>query len=102
MTSTRNRLEFAGFMLLILLGIALAYTVLHEGGHALAGLAFGGTVREIDVNFFNLGAHVNIDGSFRRISGGGDQCQRGGAAFPGLVGADPCSSKGMHTVGSLG
>jgi hypothetical protein len=83
MTSTRDRLEFAGFMLLILLGFALAYTVLHEGGHALAGLSFGGTVREIDVNFLNLGAHVNIGGSFSRIQQA--VINVSGAALPFLV-----------------
>jgi hypothetical protein len=67
MNSTSDRLKFAGFTLLIALGVALAYTFLHESGHALAGLAFGGKIREIDVNFFNLGAHVNIDGSFSRF-----------------------------------
>jgi hypothetical protein len=66
MTSVTDRLKLAGFMLWIALGVALVYTILHEGGHALAGLAFGGQVREVDVNFFNLGAHVNIGGSFSR------------------------------------
>lgn len=67
MTSSSDRLKFAGFTLLMALGVALAYTVLHESGHALAGLAFGGKIREIDVNFLNLGAHVNIEGSFSRF-----------------------------------
>lgn len=67
MTFTTDRLKFASFTLLIALGIALAYIVLHEGGHALAGLAFGGRIREVDLNFFNLGAHVNIDGKFTRF-----------------------------------
>lgn len=67
MTSPSDRLKFAGFTLLIALGVALAYTVLHESGHALAGLSFGGQIREIDVNFLNLGAHVNIEGSFSRF-----------------------------------
>jgi hypothetical protein len=66
MTSISDRLKFAGSMLLVALGVALAYTVLHEGGHALAGLTFGGRIGEIDLNFFNLGAHVNIDGNFTR------------------------------------
>ncbi|MGZ6346646.1 MAG: M50 family metallopeptidase [Anaerolineales bacterium] len=83
MTSSRERLKFAGFALLIVLGVALAYTILHEGGHALAGLAFGGTVREIDVNFFNLGAHVSIDGSFSRYQEAGINVS--GAALPLLV-----------------
>jgi hypothetical protein len=67
MTSTADRLKVAGLTLLIALGVALTYTVLHEGGHALAGLVFGGRIGEVDLNFFNLGAHVNIDGSFTRF-----------------------------------
>ena len=67
MTSTSERLKFAGFTLLMALVVALAYTVLHESGHALAGLVFGGKIREIDVNFLDLGAHVNIEGSFSRF-----------------------------------
>jgi hypothetical protein len=51
---------------MIALWVALAYTTLHEGGHALAGLVFGGRIREFDLNFFNLGAHVSIDGEFNR------------------------------------
>jgi hypothetical protein len=67
MTSTTHRLKFAGFLLLIALTVTLVYTTLHEGGHALAGLAFGGRITEFTVNFFNLlGAHVNIDGDFSR------------------------------------
>jgi len=66
MTSTADRFKFTGFTLLIALVVALAYTTLHEGGHALAGLAFDGRISEFDVNFFNLGAHVNIDGGFNR------------------------------------
>jgi hypothetical protein len=43
------------------------YITLHEGGHALAGSAFGGRITEFSINFFNLlGAHVNIDGKFNR------------------------------------
>ncbi len=67
MTFTTDRLKFASFTLLIALGIALAYTVLHEGGHALAGLAFGGRIGEVNLNFFNLGAHVYIGGKFTRF-----------------------------------
>ncbi len=67
MTTTADRLKVAGLTLLIALGVALAYTGLHEGGHALAGLVFGGRIGEIDLNFFNLGAHVNIEGSFTRF-----------------------------------
>jgi hypothetical protein len=54
MTSTADRLKVAGFLLLILLGIALVYAGLHEAGHALAGLVFGGGIGEVDLNFFIL------------------------------------------------
>jgi hypothetical protein len=67
MTSTADRFKFAGLTLLIAMVVALAYTTLHEGGHALAGLVFGGRIGEFDVNFFSLGAHVNIDGEFNRF-----------------------------------
>lgn len=60
----RERLKFIAILLLILLVTALSYTALHEGGHALAGLAFGGRITDFNVNFFNLGAHVGLDGKF--------------------------------------
>jgi hypothetical protein len=83
MTSISDRLKFAGSILLVALGVALGYTVLHEGGHALAGLAFGGRIGEIDLNFFNLGAHVNIDGNFTRQQQAGINVS--GACLPLLV-----------------
>jgi hypothetical protein len=43
------------------------YTFLHEGGHALLGLLFGGRVHTFSVNFFNLSAHVGIDGTFSSL-----------------------------------
>ena len=60
----RDRLQFIATLLLVLLITALSYTALHEGGHALAGLSFGGRITDFNVNFFNLGAHVGIDGKF--------------------------------------
>ena len=62
--SLTERLKQAAILLLILLMAALLYTTLHEGGHALAGMAFGGRIADFNVNFFNLGAHVGIDGNF--------------------------------------
>ena len=51
------------FLLLFLaLFVALLYTTLHEGGHALVGLASGQTLTEFNVNFFDLSAHVNLLG----------------------------------------
>ena len=63
-SSTQYRLKIAAVLLIVLLATALLYTSLHEGGHALAGLAFGGRITDFNVNFFNLGAHVGIDGNF--------------------------------------
>jgi len=68
MISTVGRLKFAGFLLLTAMAVTLAYTTLHEGGHALAGLAFGGRITEFNVNFFNLlHAHVSIAGEYRIV-----------------------------------
>ena len=50
-------------LLLITLFIAFTYTVLHEGGHALVGLASGGAITNFNVSFFDLGAHVDLTGN---------------------------------------
>jgi hypothetical protein len=52
--------------LLAVLFAELAYTFLHEGGHALAILISGGTVTEFNLNFFDLSAHVGHAGDFTR------------------------------------
>ncbi len=49
--SIQERLKFVALLLIVLLVTALLYTTLHEGGHALAGLAFGGRVTDFNVNF---------------------------------------------------
>ncbi len=46
-----------------LLVLAL-YTLVHESGHGLVGLLFGGKINAFSVNFFNLSAHIGIDGTF--------------------------------------
>ncbi|MHB1417441.1 MAG: M50 family metallopeptidase [Chloroflexota bacterium] len=51
-------------ILFLLLFVLLVYTTLHEGGHALTGLLFGGRITDFSVNFWNLSAHVGIDGRF--------------------------------------
>ncbi|MEM5775326.1 MAG: M50 family metallopeptidase, partial [Anaerolineaceae bacterium] len=55
-----------GLLLLTALFFTFTYTTLHEGGHALAGLLFEGSIRRINVNFFDLSAHVVLDGPFTR------------------------------------
>ncbi len=62
--TTQARLKQVAILLLILLATMLLYTTLHEAGHALVGLAFGGKITDFNVNFFNLSAHVGIDGQF--------------------------------------
>ncbi len=65
-TPPNRRLLFqvvgAGIFLVLL--ILLFYTFLHEGGHALVGLLFGGRINGFSINFFDLSAHVGLDGSF--------------------------------------
>jgi hypothetical protein len=40
------------------------YTFIHEGGHALLGLLFGGKITSFSINFFDISAHASIDGQF--------------------------------------
>jgi hypothetical protein len=57
-------LQSIGIILLLLLLVLLLYTFAHEGGHALVGLLFGGKITSFSVNFFDMSAHVGIDGDF--------------------------------------
>ncbi len=56
-----------GLILALFFLMLTLYTFLHEGGHALLGLLFGGRVHTFSVNFFNLSAHVGMDGSFSSL-----------------------------------
>jgi hypothetical protein len=73
----------AGIEFLIALFVLVVYTVLHEGGHALVGLAFGGTITAFNTNFLNLTGHVGIEGNFSILQ----QClvAVAGVSFPLLV-----------------
>jgi hypothetical protein len=65
-STLKGRTAFLVACLLIfltLMSLAL-YTFAHEGGHALAGLLFGGKITSFSVNFFDLSAHAGIDGQF--------------------------------------
>ncbi len=44
------------------LGVIFLYAFLHEGGHALLVLLFGGTVTEFEVNFFMHSPHISYIG----------------------------------------
>lgn len=46
----------------IVLGVTFLYALVHEGGHALMVLLFGGTVIEFQVNFFTHSPHVSYVG----------------------------------------
>lgn len=59
-----SSLVTACLLLLLLLLVLILYTLFHEGGHAIVGLLFGGKIIRFSVNFFNLSAHVGIDGNF--------------------------------------
>ncbi|HBN96463.1 MAG TPA: hypothetical protein DDZ66_09180, partial [Firmicutes bacterium] len=49
-------------MLGISLGVIFLYAFLHEGGHALLVLLFGGTVTEFEVDFFTYSPHISYVG----------------------------------------
>jgi hypothetical protein len=51
-------------LLLISLFVLFAYTFIHEGGHALMGLLFGGKITSFSVNFWDISAHVALHGEF--------------------------------------
>jgi hypothetical protein len=44
--------------------VVFLYTLLHETGHALVGLLFGGTLKSFSVSFWLLNAHVGLYGVF--------------------------------------
>jgi len=49
-------------MAFVLLFVFFLYTFLHEGGHAMAGLLFGQSLTEFNVNFWDFSAHVGMAG----------------------------------------
>lgn len=64
LTNRTAALAYAALILLLLLLVVSLYTLLHEGGHALAGVLFGGRLTAFSVNFFDLSAHASLDGAF--------------------------------------
>jgi hypothetical protein len=52
------------FLLLSLVFVLFVYTFLHEGGHALVGLLFGGKLTAFSVNFWEFTAHAAVFGDF--------------------------------------
>lgn len=60
----RKKLKFILGFLLIPFAVICLYTLLHEGGHALAALAFGGRVVTFNWNFLTGRPHVSYLGNF--------------------------------------
>ena len=51
-------------LLVVLLATLVLYTFLHESGHALLGLLFGGKLTAFSINFWDLSAHAGLSGEF--------------------------------------
>lgn len=64
-SALRQRRVTTLFVLLFTaLALLLIYTFLHEAGHAIPALVFGGSVTGFSVAFWNLSAQVGLAGSF--------------------------------------
>jgi len=46
----------------IALGVIYLYAILHEGGHALFVLVFGGELTEFEINFLVSNPHISYTG----------------------------------------
>jgi hypothetical protein len=85
----QTRIHFAKLRLLlillfVLLFVLFIYTFLHEAGHAIAGLLFGQSLTEFNVNFWDFSAHVDMSGGELTQSQLAFQAMAG-AALPLLV-----------------
>ena len=60
-------LTLIALLCFVLLFVFFIYTFLHEAGHALTGLLFGQTLTGFNVNFWNLDAHVDLNGSLTQF-----------------------------------
>jgi hypothetical protein len=59
-----RRVALLAFTALLVVSL---YYLLHEAGHALAGLLFGGRLLEFNANPFSPDAHALIDGRFSHV-----------------------------------
>jgi hypothetical protein len=62
---TKSRAADVRFVLLlsfVLLFVLFTYTFLHEAGHAIVGFAFGQSLTEFNVSFWDVSAHVDMTG----------------------------------------
>jgi hypothetical protein len=46
------------------LALLFIYTFLHEAGHAISALVFGGSITGFSIAFWDLSAHVGLEGNF--------------------------------------
>ena len=62
---TTTRSDYVRLILLcsfVILFVLFIYTFLHEAGHAIVGFAFGQSLMEFDISFWDFSAHVGIAG----------------------------------------
>ena len=52
---------------MILFAAFLLYAIVHEGGHALAAVIFGGKITALDVNILTGDPHAGFSGNFTKI-----------------------------------
>ncbi len=64
MENTRRILNRLVIVIPLLFFCLLLYTFLHEGGHALFGVTFGGRLTSFNINFLNISAHAGVSGEF--------------------------------------
>ena len=64
LSGARGTAVQVGLVLFVALFVLEAYAFVHEAGHALVGLIFGGTLTSFSINIWNLAAHVGIEGQF--------------------------------------
>lgn len=58
--SHKSTIALSAVLIFLVLFFLAAYTLIHEGGHAIAGLLFGGELTSFNTRFWDLSAHVSI------------------------------------------
>lgn len=56
--------------IIVIITTGFIYTLLHEGGHALAALVFGAKISAFEVNFFRVSPHISYVGELSNIQKG--------------------------------
>ncbi len=78
-----RRLPIVLAILVTLITTTLAYTLLHEGGHALMAMAFGAKVTAFEINFFRAAPHMSYSGDLTSWQRG--LVSLAGPIFPWLI-----------------